>query len=127
MKQRWIEQRKQTALKEFEIAREELQTRQARTRNPMERSMISGALALLEQGQGVTSPEKPAPPWLLGLLGSVANPLTESGYRRVGWVLRQFDIAEIQSTPEEVIESLPQWEGVYNCPMKSILIWSNRH
>ena len=112
MKQRWIEQRKQTALKEFESAREELQARQARTRNPMERSMISGALTLLEQGsQGVTSPEKPAPPWLLGLLGSVANPLTESGYRRVGRVLRQFDIAEIQSTPEEVIESLAQWEG----------------
>ena len=115
MKQTWIEQRKQTALKEFEIAREELQARQARTRNPMERSMISGALALLEQGiQGVTSPESPATPWLrglVGLLGSVANPVTESGYRRVGRVLRQFDIAEIQSTPEEVIESLPQWEG----------------
>ena len=115
MKQRWIEQRKQTALKEFEIAREELQARQARTRDPMERSMISGALALLEQGiQGVTSPENPEPPWLrglVGLLGSVANPVTESGYRRVGRILRQFDIAEIQSTPEEVIESLAQWEG----------------
>ena len=113
MKETWVKNRKQTALRELERISNELQASQGRTKNPMEYSMISGILSLIDQGiQGVTSGTSPAPPWLLGLLGSVTSPLTESGgYRRAARVLRQFDIEEILSTPEEVVEHLLEWEG----------------
>ena len=113
MKETWVKNRKQTALKELERISNVLQASQGGTRNPMEYYMITGILSLVEQGiQGVTSGENPTPPWLLGLLGSVTSPLTESGgYRRVARILRQFDIEEILSTPEEVVDDLLQWEG----------------
>ena len=111
-KERWIEGRKQTARKEFELARKELQARLEKTRNPLEAAVISGMLVMLEGGiREVTDRDNPMPSWLLGTLTALAHPVIGSKYRKVSRLLRQFDPAEIQSIPEEVVENLAEWQG----------------
>ena len=112
MKESWIESRKSTALKEFEIARKELEARLARTTNSTEANVISGMLSMIEGGiRGVTSQDNPMPSWLVGVLAALAHPAIGSKYRKVTRILRQFDIEEIQNIPEEVIADLSEWEG----------------
>ena len=112
MNETWMEHRKQTALMEYEIARLELEARQAMTWNPMERSLLSGLLELIGQEiRALSSYGNAGQPWVAGFLGSIENPLTNSEYRDVCRVLRQYHIAEIESTPLEVIGQLRQWSG----------------
>ena len=112
MKEDWIERRKETALKEFEIAKRELEARLTRTTNPTEANVISGMLSMIEGGmRGVASQSNPMPSWLVGVLAALAHPAIGSKYRKVTRILRQFDIEEIQNIPEEVIADLAEWEG----------------
>ena len=109
MKENWINRRKQTALKEFENARQELEARLARTTDPTEANVISGMLSMVEGSiRGVTSQDNPMPPWLVGVLAALAHPAIGSKYRKLTRILRQFDIEEIQNVPEEVIADLSE-------------------
>ena len=112
MREDWIERRKETALQEFEIAKKELEARRAGTTNATEVNVIDGMLAMIEGGiRGITDRDNPMPPWLLGTLTALANPAIGSKYRKVTRILRQFDIEEIRSIPEEVIADLSEWKG----------------
>ena len=112
MKEDWVERRKKTALKEFELARRDLLARQKKARDPMESSVIAGMLALVEGGiQGVTVEGNPMPHWFQGLLYGLANPLIGAKYRKVMATLKKFNIEEINDVPGEVLEVLDDWQG----------------
>ncbi len=106
MKEDWVERRKETALKEFEVARRDLLARQSKSRDPMESSVIAGMLALVEGGiRGIALEDSPMPHWFQGLLYGLANPLIGAKYRKVLATLKKFDIEEINDVPGEVLES----------------------
>ena len=112
MKADWVERRKETALKELELAKRDLLARQDKTRDPMESSVIAGMLALIEGGiQGVTTEANPMPRWVLGLLCGAVNPVVGAKYRKVMATLKKFDIAEINDVPGKVLEVLDDWPG----------------
>ena len=111
-KEDWLERRKETALKEFELARRDLLARQKKTRDPTESNVIAGMLYLVEGGiQVATMGENPMPRWFQGLLYGLANPLTGAKYRKVLATLKKFDIEEIDDVPGEVLEVLDDWQG----------------
>ena len=125
-KERWIEGRKQTARKEFEFARKDLQARLDLTRNPLEITVIYGMLDMLEDGiQEVTSRDRFLSPRLVEALIALAHPGIGSQYRKVSRLLRQFDLAEIQSIPEEVVENLAEWQGDEDVGV--FILWAAYH
>ena len=112
MKEDWVERRKETALKELELAKRDLLARREKTRDPMESSVISGMLPLIEGAiEAVTTEENPMSPWFQGLLYGLANPLIGAKYRKVLATLKKFDIEEINDVPREVLEVLDDWQG----------------
>ena len=112
MKEDWVERRKETALKELELAKRDLLARREKTRDPMESSVIAGMLAFVEGGiRGIALEDSPMSPWFQGLLYGLANPLIGAKYRKVLATLKKFDIEEINDVPGEVLEVLDDWQG----------------
>ena len=113
-KEDWAEQRKQTALSEFEAAKQELLALR-RQAGPIERQVIDGILYFIEGGiQGTVSNEDSLSPWYRKLVFGLASPYIGTKYRKFVATLRKFDPDEISGTPEEILESEAEWHGNRN-------------
>ncbi len=110
-KEDWAEQREQTAMSEFEVAKQELLALR-RQAGPIERQVIDGILYFIEGGiQGKVSNEYSLPPWYRKLVFGLASPHIGTKYRKFVATLRKFDPDEIAGTPEEILESEAEWRG----------------
>ena len=113
MESNWLERRKETALRELGQAREELLSRQLRAAGPMESDAILGMLALVQAGiDSINEAEQSdMPRWLRGILYGLPLQMLGSKYRKTLRMVRTFDIEEIASTPDVVVEQIAQWRG----------------
>ena len=113
MKPDWVERRKETALRELGQAREELLSCQRRAAGPMESDAILGMLALVQSGiDSINEAERSnMPRWLRGILYGLPVQTLGSRYRKTLRMVRTFDVEEIASTPDVVVEQIAQWHG----------------
>lgn len=113
MKSDWIERRKEAALRELTRAREELLAVQQGGVGPMESDALLGMLALVQNGiDSINEAEQSdMPRWLRGVLYSLPFGAVGARYRKTLRMVRAFDVEEIASTPDVVVEQVAQWRG----------------
>ena len=79
----------------------------------MESDAILGMLALVQVGIDSINEAKQSdmPRWLRGILYGLPFQMLGSRYRKTLRMVRTFDIEEITSTPDVVVEQIAQWRG----------------